>query len=117
MVSGLFANLLLSMKHDRHLRSPVGKDWNSSLAAFSFSLYCIHIPILDLCSAASRYYTGERSKMVPDRLWKWGIILGAMVLSVILAFLFSRLTEANTARIRGQLIDLLRLSAPQKNAG
>jgi peptidoglycan/LPS O-acetylase OafA/YrhL len=103
----LFANLLISMKHYRALASPIGHARHTWLAAFSFSLYCIHTPILNLYASAFRHYSGQDPKMLPDHLWTWGVIFGAMALSIIGAFLFSRLTEAHTVRLRTFILDIL----------
>jgi peptidoglycan/LPS O-acetylase OafA/YrhL len=103
----LFANLLISMKHYRALVSPIGQARHTWLAAFSFSLYCIHTPILNLYASALRYYSGQSPKMLPDHLWKWAVIFGGMALSIIGAFLFSRLTEAHTVRLRTFILEIL----------
>jgi peptidoglycan/LPS O-acetylase OafA/YrhL len=110
LLSALFANLLITMKHNSSLRSPVGKDWNYRFAAFSFSLYCIHTPILNLYGAALKYYTGANLKMVPDHFWKWGLIFGAVGLSCAAGFFFSRVTEAHTAVLRAWLMRLFKLN-------
>jgi peptidoglycan/LPS O-acetylase OafA/YrhL len=109
MVSSLFANLLITMKYSKSLEMPVGKKLNFKLAAFSFSLYCIHTPILNLYGAAMQHFAGTGWRMVPDHLWKWSLIFGAMTLSFSAAFLFSRLTEAHTAALRTWLMRILKL--------
>jgi peptidoglycan/LPS O-acetylase OafA/YrhL len=114
LVSGLFANLLITMKHKYDLRSPIGKDWNYALAAFSFSLYCIHVPVLNLCAAAMEYYGTAGKRLVPDHPWKWAFIFGCITLSCITAFLFSRVTEAHTAALRVWLLDFFRLDTKDR---
>lgn len=110
LIGCLFANLLISMKHRFSLRPPPFRDWNHAIAAFSFSLYCTHTPILNLYGAALDYYTGRGWKMVPNHFWNWCIVFGAIGLSCSVAFLFSLVTEAHTAGLRTWLMGLLRLN-------
>jgi len=112
LISVLFANLLVTMRFHRSLRLPIGTTWNTWLASFSFSLYCIHIPILNLYGAVLTFYTGAGWQMVPDRIWKWGVVLGALALSVVSAYGFSRLTEAHTEKLRRCLLDALASARP-----
>lgn len=108
-LSGLFANLLLSMKLSKDLRSPSGGDYNFVLASFSFSLYCIHTPILNLCAAVAYHYTGAGWKMIPTHPWQWCLVFGSIAVSIIGAFLFSRATEAHTNKLRTWLVRCFRL--------
>jgi peptidoglycan/LPS O-acetylase OafA/YrhL len=109
LVSVLFANLLITMKSSKSLPSPPGRDYNFALASFSFSLYCIHTPILNLYAAAMRHYTGMGWKMIPSHSSQWGAVFGAIAISVAIAFLFSRATESHTGDLRGWLMKMLRL--------
>jgi peptidoglycan/LPS O-acetylase OafA/YrhL len=97
------------MKSAKSLPSPPGRDYNFVLASFSFSLYCIHTPILNLYAAAMRHYTGMGWKMIPSNSSQWGAVFGAIAISVAIAFLFSRATEAHTGDLRVWLMKLLRL--------
>ena len=100
IVGCTFANLITTMRFSKNLKPLLWTRLNYGLAAFSFSLYCIHIPILNLYGAALMYYTGTGWKMVPDQPWKWLLVLSAMTVAIAGAFLFSRLTEVHTAFLR-----------------
>ena len=99
-VACAFANLITTMRFSDRLKPFLWTRLNYGLAAFSFSLYCIHIPILNLYGAAMMHYTGAGWKMVPDQAWKWFVIFGAMMVAIAGAFLFSRLTEVHTEFFR-----------------
>jgi peptidoglycan/LPS O-acetylase OafA/YrhL len=106
-----FANLIATMRFSKTLKPFLWPKLNYSLAGFSFSLYCIHIPILNLYGAALMHYTGSGWKMVPDHLSDWLIVFGAMVLAILGAYLFSRVTEVHTEFFRDlglQAIDYFR---------
>lgn len=101
LVVGLvFANLLIAMRFSKSLKPFLWPKLNYGLAAFSFSLYCVHIPVLNLYGAALMHYTGTGWHMVPDQAWKWLVVAGAMAVAVTGAFLFSRLTEVHTPYFR-----------------
>ncbi len=104
VVGILFANLLLTMRDRGSLSAPPGGRWNTWLASFSFSLYCIHIPVLNLYGAALRFYTGIGWSMVPDRLWKWCVPFVGILLSAVFAFGLSRITEVHTDELRHFLL-------------
>ncbi|HEX3472633.1 MAG TPA: acyltransferase [Silvibacterium sp.] len=95
-----FANLIATMRFSKNLKPFLWTKLNYGLAAFSFSLYCIHIPILNLYGAVLMHYTGTGWKMVPDQAWKWLVVFGAMIVAITGAFLFSRLTEVHTEFFR-----------------
>lgn len=103
----LFANMLVTMRARNTLRPPPGKQANTTLASFSFSLYCIHTPVLMVFGAALMYYTGTGWGMAPDHAWQWGAIAGAVALSVTAAYLLSRVTEAHTDKLRRFLLGVL----------
>ena len=100
LAASAFANLLLSLKCDKNLHGPIGNRIHPRLAAFSFSLYCVHTPILTLYASVLITYCGIGWQMKPDGPLTWLIIVGAIVSCIMGAFGFSRFTEANTARIR-----------------
>jgi peptidoglycan/LPS O-acetylase OafA/YrhL len=103
----LFANLLVTMRHHGALPCPFGNQWNTLLASFSFSLYCIHTPVLMIYGAALKHYTGTGWSMAPDRAWEWWAIIFAIVLCMVSAFGLSRITEVHTDRLRRFLLQLL----------
>jgi peptidoglycan/LPS O-acetylase OafA/YrhL len=100
LVACAFANLLTTMRFSKTLRPLKWGKLNYSLAAFSFSLYCVHIPILNLYGAAMTHYFGTGWKMIPDHLWNWSIVFGAMFVAIAGAFVFSRVTEVHTGYFR-----------------
>ncbi len=106
-----FANVIATMRFSRSLKPFVWGKLNYALAGFSFSLYCVHIPLLNLYGAAMVHYTGAGWQMVPDQPWKWLVIAGAIITAITGAFLFSRVTEAHTAYFRNlglRLVEYLR---------
>lgn len=112
----LFANLLITLKHCRALGAPIGREWNSRFAGFSFSLYCIHISILHGYAAGLMYLTGTNSKMIPDRLWKWGVVVAAIGTSLFVAYLFSLVTERHTTELRTWLTRMFKRGEAGGNA-
>ena len=64
-------------------------------AGASFSLYVTHYPLLVLAVSVAGYET-RRS---PD-FASWGVIVGMCLLSVVAGWLFARVTEAHTGRLR-----------------
>ena len=119
----LFAMLLMSMKESSTLPRPIARQWNAKLAAFSFSLYCIHVPVLVFYGAAIKHYFGDRFEsrisgipsqelsvlhMVPTGMIEWSIVFGGIALSVAFAFVFSLATEAHNAKLRRWLLALIK---------
>ena len=115
LLAVLFGNLLISMKLNKTLPKPPGKEWNVAFAAFSFSLYCIHTPVINLYVTTLERCFGTGWQMLPDRMLKWVIVLGAIVVSIASAFLFSLATEAHTARLRMWLMNLFHGDTPNKS--
>jgi peptidoglycan/LPS O-acetylase OafA/YrhL len=101
----LFANMLLSMRHAPGLRAPPGRAaLHRALAGFSFSNYCVHIPVLYCYIAVAAWYTGRGAAMAGSDGLDWLVVLGGLVTCVTSAFLFSRVTEAHTDRVRDWLL-------------
>jgi peptidoglycan/LPS O-acetylase OafA/YrhL len=112
VTAATFSNLLLSLKCNRYLNKPFGNDVHTRLAGFSFSLYCIHVPLLMLYASAFMWFFGVGSRMKPSGLITWLIVIGALVTCVVAAYGFSTLTEAKTGQIRRWIFD--RLPARQR---
>jgi peptidoglycan/LPS O-acetylase OafA/YrhL len=102
-----FSNLLLSLKCSGVLRKPFGNDLHRRLAGFSFSLYCIHVPILMLYASVLMLFFGIGSRMKPSGVITWIIVMGALVTCVVAAYGFSMTTEAKTGQIRRWIFDRL----------
>lgn len=103
LTSLAFANLLISMRAAPKLGGPPGANINKFLASFSFSLYCIHLPIIRLYATILVHYFGTGWAMKNTGLLTWGIVIGAIGVSFVCGFLFSLVTEANTERVRSWL--------------
>lgn len=114
----LFVNLLLALKACVSLRPPPLRALNTRLAHFSFSLYCVHTPIIMLFCAMCVRYTGMGWKMVPDRPVVFIYLAGAVITAVTGAYVFSRLTEAHTYPLRRFVVARLsQLFQPKALAG
>lgn len=96
----LFTNLLVCMKTAADLPPPPLGRINTRFAGVSFSLYCIHTPILYLFAAASSHWLGVGWQMVPRGAETWVLILTAMALCVGSAFAFAHVTEHRTDAVR-----------------
>ncbi len=104
-VSTVFANLLLTMRHSAALPMPPGgARIHQALASFSFSNYCVHIPVLTLYITAVAVITGSATDLSGAGLADWAKVSGALAVSVLSAFLYSRCTEAHTDRLRSLLL-------------
>lgn len=90
-----FANLLLAMRQKPNLSEPPAGRVFVKLADFSFTLYCVHEPLLYLYGAA---FGIER--MLPDGLRNLFLICAPMVGIIFIAWLLSFATEKQTPRVR-----------------
>ena len=97
----LLANLMLTVRH-----SPA-EGWNAlrpqfhkTLADFSFSLYVVHMPILILLRSIEDSIMGpEWAKQLATPA-HWATLPLVMGVCIVVAYGFSRLTEANTGAAR-----------------
>lgn len=103
LVAGVFSALIWSMKVSKTLVSPMGGRWNKGMADFSFSLYCVHFPILMLYSTLSQKFLGYGYNMTVDNIYEWGVVFGGLASAFILAYLFSVITERNTEAVRRRI--------------
>jgi peptidoglycan/LPS O-acetylase OafA/YrhL len=103
-VALLFANLLLVMRHSRQLRPPPGRSLHRTLAQFSFSLYCTHIPVLTVALALLHRLTGLGHSMVGDGAPEWLCVGGVLAFCIGFAWCFAQLTEVHTDRLRTLLV-------------
>lgn len=104
----LFVNLILTLRF-----GPAG-GWrlldtklHKALADFSFSLYCNHMPILIFLRAAADYVLGREWTMQLATPANWALLAVAMTATIVLAYGFSRLTEARTGAARAWLRQVL----------
>jgi peptidoglycan/LPS O-acetylase OafA/YrhL len=109
----LFVNLMVTLRFGPtdgwdFLRSKLHRTF----ADFSFSLYCIHVPLLLFICAASEQVLGEGWNKALATPTHWIVMTAAMVAAILAAFGFSRFTEAKTLAARGVLrIALARFGA------
>lgn len=96
----LFGNLLLVLKSHPSLAPPPGSTLHKRLADFSFSLYCIHTPLLMLYVSVLMYETGVGWHMKPTTPHVWLFTAAALPFSMACAWLFARLTERHTDAVR-----------------
>lgn len=97
----LFVNLMITLRY-----GPLD-GWNflkptlhRTLADFSFSLYCIHVPfLLFLCAASEQVFGRDWTKALATPQ-HWVVMATAMIAAIVLAYGFSRFTEAKTLAAR-----------------
>jgi peptidoglycan/LPS O-acetylase OafA/YrhL len=100
----LFVNLIITLRYGPlegwdFLRS----NLHRILADFSFSLYCIHVPFLVFLCAASEQIFGHGWTAALATPQHWMAMAAAISATLLLAYGFSRLTEAKTLAARGVL--------------
>lgn len=100
-----FVNLIISMKHNSSLPAPPLGSTNRYLAEFSFSLYVIHTPVINLFVAVSRHIMGVGPNIIPTTVGHYLMFFSCISLCVSFSWLFSIFTERNTFRIRRFLME------------
>lgn len=100
-----FLALLCSLQQRADLRRPGTRllaRWGERLAAFSFTLYVVHVPLLLWMRprACPWFDNGRLSPQDPASLLIYGALLGAIVLA---AWLFHLPFEAQTYRLRSAI--------------
>ena len=104
----LFVNLIVTLRY-----GPLD-GWNflkptlhRTLADFSFSLYCIHVPfLLFLCAASEQVFGRDWTKALATPQ-HWIVMAAAMSATIVAAYGFSRFTEARTLAARRLLRNAL----------
>lgn len=104
LVAFSFAHLLFAMQRSRKLSAPPFAHLHVGLAAFSFSLYVLHEPILISYNAALRRYVGVGYVIVPRTLSDYAVGFSAISLCVLVAFVFGHYTERYTVNVRNAII-------------
>ena len=101
---GLFAGFLSVLR----FRPWALPTWVSKpsvlLASFSFSLYCFHLPVMNLMAVGLQHYLGFGWSDVSHGL-EWGRLIAMLAFVMVFAFAVSRLTEARTNSLRYLLLD------------
>jgi peptidoglycan/LPS O-acetylase OafA/YrhL len=94
-----FATLLTSLKWRSKTPPPLSAV-HAQLASFSYSLYCVHIPLLVLYSAICMRLFGVGADMDPDSIFDWLIVAVGLAFATAGALAMYHLTEKHTATIR-----------------
>jgi len=99
--AALFANLLVTVRFaPQQGWALVRPKLHKRLADFSFSLYSIHMPTLILMRAAAAQAMGaDWAKQLATPL-HWVVLFSAMAITILVAYGFSRATEARTSAAR-----------------
>lgn len=102
LVGTAFSNLILTMRFRPNLAYPPLPWLHHRLAAFSFSLYCTHIPLLNAMSILiTQYGSAELTSRVS--LQAYVTLIAACSTCVLFAYVFSLATERLTPSIRRAL--------------
>ena len=106
-----FCNLLLSLRFSQSREWAIC-NWpiHKPLSDFSFSLYACHLPIIVFAVAASDYAFGAGWHAQTATALHWMVTFGLIGLTLCLAWLLSRGTEARTEEVRlavYRIIDLI----------
>ncbi len=109
LVSFSFAHLVLAMQRSHYLTSPPLARLHTGLAAFSFSLYVLHEPVLFAYDAALRNYAGLGYLIVPRTVHDYTVGLSAVMVCISVAFVFGQFTERYTVTVRNAASQLLKL--------
>jgi peptidoglycan/LPS O-acetylase OafA/YrhL len=96
-----FCNLLLSLRFSQSREWAIC-NWriHKPLSDFSFSLYACHLPIIVLAVAAADYLFGAGWHAQTATALHWMVTFGLLGLTLCLAWLLSRGTEARTDDVR-----------------
>jgi len=93
--------MLVSFLHRPEAERPsIFWGFQKRMAGFSYSLYAIHMPLLFLLTASSRYYLGFGVEDIVQRSSQWLLVFAAVASTVAFAYLFSTITERHTNSIR-----------------
>jgi len=103
-IAVLFGNLLIAMKNGTTLFLPPLGSFNKHLADFSFTLYCVHVPILNLYLAMIMSQIGYGAQMRLATSLEWSIMVAPLLFVPLIAYGFSWITERRTDAIRAFLM-------------
>jgi peptidoglycan/LPS O-acetylase OafA/YrhL len=99
----LFGNLLLTLRCCAGLPPPPWARLHGALSAFSFSLYCTHIPVLVLYITVMTGLSGVGWQMGGTGAVPWLALGGGLTLCIGVAWAFAQLTEVHTSAVRAWL--------------
>jgi peptidoglycan/LPS O-acetylase OafA/YrhL len=111
LVALAFTNLVMVMKAMPRLRFPPFRRIHTLIAGFSFSLYCSHVPVINALVALLAWHRGVGLIAMPITVASLGLYVLAALLSLLVGYLLSLVTERHTPRIRRYLRIRLRTHA------
>jgi peptidoglycan/LPS O-acetylase OafA/YrhL len=95
-----FTNLIIAMKASPKLVAPPLAAIHEKLAGFSFSLYVLHTPLINCFVAFLVMQTGRGWHNKPESVADYIYFLCCIAICVIVAWLFSLVTERHTMDVR-----------------
>jgi peptidoglycan/LPS O-acetylase OafA/YrhL len=122
-VAGPLATLAVAISFACALNASHGKvyDWKyarivQAFAAFSYSLYLVHLPIQHYLLTVPRGEPDPFLSLPPYSAWTAAIIGGLVVACYVSAYIFSLLTERHTQRLRDALAGLIKPKRQDRQA-
>lgn len=100
IIAIFFGNILCSLKFSKGNWTILNWKWHSKLGGFSYSLYAIHVPLLNIMCAVVKTNFGYGWHDIPKYNYQWLTALIFLVLCISLAWALSLLTEKHTYRLR-----------------
>ena len=110
----LFANLIMNMKRMTTLPAPPLQSIHAVLAEFSFTLYCINIPVIEFLIAILAYCGVTHGGMMPIGLKPYILFLGIAAFTMLFAWIAYLLFERHTGTVRNWALAKLTTHAPPK---
>jgi peptidoglycan/LPS O-acetylase OafA/YrhL len=104
VVGVTFTNLLLTLRRDVPATGSMPAAWARSFAAFSFSLYIVHLPLQHLMSTALQGRADPFMGLDPLGLEAPTMIVLLASASIAFGYIFSLFTEAHTDALRRRLL-------------
>lgn len=102
-----FSNLIMNMKRlSLGLRFPPFSRVHTLLAGFSFTLYCIHTPLINCIAAFLMWRMHAGWHMVPAGPLPFILFGATTIVCLVVAYGFSLLTERHTHAIRRYMVGL-----------
>ncbi len=93
--------MLVSLLHRPEAERPsIFWSFHKRMAGFSYSLYAIHMPLLFLLTAMSRYFLGFGAEDIVQLSSQWLLVFAAIATTLAFAYFFSMITERHTNSVR-----------------
>lgn len=96
----LLALLLVAMKSSPSLPVPPMAILHKEFAAFSYTLYCVHMPVLLFISSVFMANFGIGGRVAATTMTHWLVLFAGIIFAVCVAYLMSLVFERNTERLR-----------------